>query len=194
MKSVRLTKDLRSRILASYIKCYDASNPTPKKLDENEIESVFAEQIRVRLFKKAGVDETAIPSEFLSKNDRVVVCLPDSTVRHLRLRGSDGWLENRNMPRQEGAFPISDSDADYIAYKEAKRNLKEFNKGYENWNSQRDSVIEQVRMALDAVNTTGQLLTAWPEAEKFIPNDVLDFSTISLPSVSFNSLNKAAGI
>jgi hypothetical protein len=98
------------------------------------------------------------------------------------------------MPRQESAFPISDSDPDYIAYKEAKRNLKEFNQDFDNWNSQRRSVIDQVRMALGAVNTTGQLLTAWPEAEKFIPNDVLDFSTISLPSVSFNSLNKAVGI
>jgi hypothetical protein len=49
-------------------------------------------------------------------------------------------------------------------------------------------------MALDTVNTTGQLLNVWPEAEQFIPSDVLDFSKINLPSVSFNDLNKAVGI
>lgn len=194
MKSVRLTKELRGRILSAYLDCYDASNPRPERLSEEAIEGVFAEKIRVKLFQKSGVDETTIPNEFLSKSTYVVVSFPDGTVKHLRFRDKDNWSEKRNMPYQEGAFNILDTDPEYITYKEAKRSMKEFNKTYEDWESQRGHVREQVRMALDAVNTTGQLLTAWPEAEKFIPNDVLDFSTISLPSVSFNSLNKAVGI
>ena len=74
------------------------------------------------------------------------------------------------------------------------KNKKDLNKDYDTWLANRSAVADQVRMALDSVNTTGQLLSVWPEAEKFIPTDVLDFSTIQLPSVSFSSLNKAVGI
>ena len=46
MKSVRLTKELRQRILTSYLECYKASNPAPQYYEESQIASEFAEKIR----------------------------------------------------------------------------------------------------------------------------------------------------
>lgn len=49
--------------------------------------------------------------------------------------------------------------------------------------------MQQVRQVVDAVNTTKQLLEVWPEAEQFIPEDIRDPSTITLPSVNIADLN-----
>lgn len=195
MKSVRLTKDMRQRILDSYLACYDASNPKPEQYSEKSIEGIFAETLRKRLFEKAGVDETTIPTQFLQRACCIKVQTPDDTMKWFYFFNPDGTnYDYRNCPSLDGALAISDNDSAYLAYKEAKRGLKDLNAPYVTWHTSRETVVEQVRMALDTVNTTGQLLNVWPEAEQFIPSDVLDFSKINLPSVSFNDLNKAVGI
>lgn len=195
MKSVRLTKDLRQRILESYVACYDASNPAPQQYTEKTIIGVFSETIRKRIFDKHNVDETSIPNEFLRTAYYINALLPDDTYTYLYFYNEDGTdTVYKPLPYLDGAIRIEDNDPAYIQYKESKRKLKELNKEYEEYVEKRNFVISQVRMALDSVNTTGQLLTVWPEAEQFIPSDVLDFSKINLPSVSFNDLNKAAGI
>lgn len=195
MKSVRLTKDMRQRILDSYIACYDASNTEPQKHSEKSIEGVFAETVRKRLFEKAQVDETSIPTEFLSKSSCIRIQTPDDTIKMLYFyNAEEANYDYKPYPRLDGAVAINADDPAYVAYKNAKRELKVLNEPHDAWSTARKVVKDQVRMALDSVNTTGQLLSVWPEAEKFIPTDVLDFSNIQLPSVSFNSLNKAVGI
>lgn len=195
MKSVRLTKDLRQRILDSYLDCYTASNPEPERYTEKSFEGIFAETVRKRLFDKARVDETSIPTEFLQKSSYIRIQLPDETLKSFYFCNPEGaGYAYMPCPTLDGAVAITSTDPDYLAYKEAKRKLKEFNQPSDAWRSACSTLQEQVRMALDSVNTTGQLLSVWPEAEKFIPTDVLDFSTIQLPSVSFSSLNKAVGI
>lgn len=194
MKSVRLTKELRQRILTSYLECYAASNPAPKHYEESEIASEFLEKIRQNLFKKAGVDESSIPANFLNTSCSIRLVMPDGTYVSLYFKDEKGYSEYRPVPQLDGVIKIEQNDPDYLVYKEAKRNIKELNKAHSEWQDKQKSVRYQVSTALDAVNTTGQLLTAWPEAEKFIPSDVLDFSKIQVPSVSFESLNKAVGI
>lgn len=195
MKSVRLTKDMRQRILNSYLACYTASNPEPQKYTEKAIEGVFAEAQRKRLFVKAGVCDTTIPTQFLQKSRYIRIQLPDETVTGFYFYNPEGTdYDYKPCPSLDGAIAIDANDPSYLAYKEAKRKLKELNQPYDAWRSAYNVVQDQVRMALDSVNTTGQLLSVWPEAEKFIPTDVWDFSTIQLPSVSFSSLNKAVGI
>ena len=195
MKSVRLTKDLRQRILESYVTCYDASNPAPQQYTEKSIINVFAEILRKRIFDKHNVDETAIPNEFLKQSRYIGVVFPDNTYTSLYFYNEDGTnTVYKPLPSLDGAIRIEDNDLAYIQYKESKRKVKELNKAYEEYTEKRSFTISQVRMALDSVNTTGQLLSVWPEAEQFIPSDVLDFSKINLPSVSFNDLNKAVGI
>lgn len=195
MKSVRLTKDMRQRILDSYLACYRASNPEPQRYTEKAIEGVFAEVLRKNFFVKAGVDETTIPTEFLKQANYIRVVLPDNTSTYFYFYNKDGSdYGYKPCPNLDGAIAIDVNDPDYLAYKEAKRKLKELNQPYDAWCSAYNAVQSQVRMALDSVNTTGKLLSVWPEAEKFIPTDVLDFSAIQLPSVSFSSLNKAVGI
>ncbi len=195
MKSVRLTKDLRQRILDSYAACYDASNPAPQAFNQKSVEGVFAEILRKRIFDKHNVDVTSIPTEFLKTSYNIRIVLPDNTYTTLYFYNEEGSDYNyKPLPALDGAIAIEDNDLAYIQYKEAKRKIKELNKPYEEHEEKRNFTISQVRMALDSVNTTGQLLAVWPEAEQFIPSDVLDFSKINLPAVSFNDLNKAAGI
>ena len=195
MKSVRLTKDMRQRILNSYLACYDASNPEPERYNEKSFEGIFAETLRKRLFDKAGVDETTIPTEFLKRASDIKVQTPDGTLTWFRFYNSEGTdYHYKPCPKLDGAIAVDANDPAYLAYKKAKRELKDLNAPHDAWYTARNEVEAKVRMALDSVNTTGQLLSVWPEAEKFIPTDVLDFSTIQLPSVSFSSLNKAVGI
>lgn len=195
MKSVRLTKDMRQRILTSYLACYDASNPEPERHNEKIFEGIFAETLRKRLFDKAGVDETTIPTEFLQQASYIRVQTPDGTLTWFHFYNSEGTnYDYKPCPKLDGAINIDANDPAYVAYKTAKRQLKDLNAPYDAWYTTRNEVEAQVRMALDSVNTTGQLLSVWPEAEQFIPSDVLDFSKINLPAVSFNDLNKAVGI
>lgn len=195
MKSVRLTKDLRQRILDSYLACYDASNTEPQKHSEKSIEGVFAETLRKRLFEKARVDETSIPTEFLCKTAYIRFQSPDDTIKVLYFYNAEGTsYDYKPCSSVDGVIPVNAVDPAYVAYKNAKRELKVLNEPHDAWSTARNTVKNQVRMALDSVNTTGQLLSVWPEADQFIPSDVLDFSAIHLPSVSFSSLNKAAGI
>lgn len=56
--------------------------------------------------------------------------------------------------------------------------------------AQRRDYEEQVTMVVSGVNTTAQLLDAWPEVEKFIPAGVNKAANIQLPAVSIQQLNK----
>lgn len=195
MKSVRLTKDLRSRILESYLACYDASNPQPEVCTEFTAVAEFAETLRKRLFEEAGVNEKSVPRGFLNISSYIKIQNPSGDIQYLYFNPRpDCDSEYRPVPLMDGLLPIKENDPAYLKYKEDKRLVKEKNKVFDEWQAARTATQNQVRMALDSVNTTGQLLTLWPEAEKFIPSDVLDFSVISVPAVSFTSLNKAVGI
>ena len=132
MKSIRLTKDMRQRILNSYLACYTASNPEPQKYTEKAIEGVFAEAMRKRLFDKAGVDETTIPTEFLQRSRYIRIQLPDGTVSYFYFYTAEGTdYDFKPCPNLDGATAIDSNDPDYIAYKEAKRKLKELNQPYD---------------------------------------------------------------
>lgn len=53
--------------------------------------------------------------------------------------------------------------------------------------------MQDVIQIIEGVNTTGQLLAAWPAVEKFIPAGVNNPNRINLPAVNFARLNAGIG-
>lgn len=195
MKSVRLNKDMRNAIHSAFMACWASSNPEPIKHSAKSIEDAFARGIIDREAAKKGVDFNSIPQEYLHLDSYISVAIDDSSnCSYKHFYDENGRRDNYFAPRKDGMYLIDSTDPLYVKYKTDLETIKELNEEHNNWLKAKNKVIEDVRMALDSVTTTGQLVTVWPEVEQFIPETIADFSRIQLPAISFAELNKAAGL
>jgi hypothetical protein len=191
MSSVRLTQDLRDRILNNYMDSWDKTNKRPESFKEETAEADLAEALRLRLI--GDYDLSSIPQSFFKTANSVKAQLPDG-FRWLYYRDSENNTEYRITPSQDGAIVLSETDGLYTKYKKAKREFKEKNKAYEEWQANRKEIRQKVRGVLSAVNSTKQLLVNWPEASVFLPDFINGAATVNFPAVSITDLNKQAGI
>ena len=82
---------------------------------------------------------------------------------------------------------------EWVAYQKALNDAKVKNAAYEEHQKSLKKFTNELKQVLESVNTTGQLLEVWPEAAPFVPQEISNPSSISLPAVSFVELNKVLG-
>ncbi len=195
MKSTRLNKDMRSAIHSAFMQCWVSSNPEPTTHSLVTIEDAFARGIIDREAAIKGVDFSKIPEEYLRYGNYIQVSINDGdSYSYKHFYDKDGSRCIYFVPRKDGAYLVDSNDPLYLRYKTDIETLKELNQDHRVWLDKKEKVSDDVRMALDSVNSTGQLITLWPEVEQFIPDTIADFSRIQLPAISFAELNKAAGL
>lgn len=188
MKSLRLNKELRCKIVENFSKKREASNPRPKlTMTRRKAKSNLAAKLYDILYKEY---ERIIPDNMACKSYYIRVQLPNESIVTLP-HSEDGSDEIYKLSCRGSKVEYVFTDDDPL-YKEYKSDVKEYKK-QENelsqWESDHKHYVEQVRQIVGAVNTTNQLTEVWPECEQFIPEDIRDPSTIQLPSVSIADLN-----
>lgn len=193
MKSLRLNKELRQTILENFVSKWEGSNPEPTSelLSRKELLQALAKEISEKVYGKFWETLKDIPDEFLYKSSSVLVQWPDESIDRLYFGRDSENDDIRMLSTRESKveYVISKTDKLYKSYKDNVELLKQFENELSEYKTKRNNFSRQVSQVLSSVNTTGQLIEVWPESEAFIPVDIHNPSTISLPSVSFQDLN-----
>lgn len=183
-KSVRLNKEIRTRILTSIMDKYRDKNPLP--VEPAKEHNWLAESVYARKYGHLEQDISEIPSELLDMRSYILVQVAGHGLNPDFLE-VDGVTPKRAFAQiYHPATP--EEEAEYVRVNKENRKLQQaHDKAVRDMNTYR----EEVRDVLSSVNTSKQLVELWPEVEEFIPNTLRDPSNIQLPTVSVASLNDA---
>lgn len=190
MKSMRLTQQMRQNIVNNFLAKRDEKQPKPE--GGNSVEQLKAE-LAEGIWKKVygGINLSNVPDDMLCTNNSVRIQWPNGSVDwlyYLDDKGSD--IRKPSTSKSKVEYIITEDCELYVEYKSNLEEAKAKRKVVEDWKKERESFADQVRQVVDAVNTTKQLLEVWPECESFIPSDIRDPSSITLPSVNLAELSK----
>lgn len=183
-KSVRLNKEIRTRILTSIMDKYLVKNPLP--LEQANEHNWLAESVYARKYGHLEQHISEIPSELLNMRSYILVQVAGHELAPDFLE-VDGVTPERAFAQiYHPATP--EEEAEYVRVNRENRKLQQvYDKAVRDMNTYR----EEVRDVLSSVNTSKQLVELWPEVEEFIPNTLRDPSNIQLPTISVASLNDA---
>ena len=200
-KSIRLNKELRAAILSNIKDVYVVANPAPVVVDNVDTgicEAVVAHYIETH----ADVMElvTKFP-DYVRKFSTIRGSLPDGTIHSYSLPTGvytaygDTYEFDYKQDANSTCNPtIPDTIADAVAQRAVQRKrIKAEREALSSWKDAQIAYMESVGQVVANVNTTGQLLTVWPEVERFLPTGAVDPSSIQLPSVNVAALNAALG-
>lgn len=192
MKSLRLNKEMRETILSNFVDKYVLANPAPTKPDvsESKLKNKIACKLQQHLY---GKYENLIPKEFQNTSYHIKVKLPNESIANWdfgydNVKGEHLYLLSTKESKVEYVF--TDTDPFWLEYQQDIVVVKEYNTLKESYDKELRKFKDEVLQVLNSVNTTGQLVEVWPEAEPFLPKEIANPSTINLPSVNFAELNK----
>lgn len=190
MKSLRLNKEMRQTILDNFVAKYVAANQAPTKPDVSgdQIKYKVARELQQKLYSQY---ENLIPKEFQNTSYRIKVKLPNDSIADWDEKDDRIYLLSTKENKVEYVF--TESDPVWLEYQKELLFVKEYNKLKEVYDKELRKFKDEVLQVLNSVNTTGQLVEVWPEAEPFLPKEIANPSTINLPAVNFAELNKVIG-
>ena len=208
MKSIRLNKKLREEIVSNIRQAYLIKTPHPEYKEKSAwfyelVVPVMRKQYQeraaaaMRKLESVGITSTSINTNwgFNYAIDGVFA----ANVHHLingdihdqyasenyliQLDSGTSFDLTKDMPGELG-------DA-YREYLSKTKRLKAAKEARDKAELKLKNYMADVKNVIEVVNTTSQLLEAWPECERFIPHTIVDPSGINLPaSVSISQLNK----
>lgn len=198
MKSIRLNKELRAEIISNIRQAYTIKNkepvlPDPKKDLLITIEDIYRKRAKAIEDK---VIAAGLTKEYLKKSHYFNISINGETFSN-HFRDASGSKEYLTQVNPTTSYLFTDdnlTDKECIQavkiYKAARKKERPLRQKRSEWVKVRNNYIADVVNVLAGVNTTGQLLEVWPEVEKFLPKGITDPSSINLPAVSINQLNK----
>ena len=190
MKSLRLNAALRQSILSNFMIKWGASNKSPEEpVSFDEDESDLAYSVWRKLYGK--IDFNAVPTEFICRDNSIRLQLPTDAVVEFYFMDSE--LNSVYEPAQKThgvKYVFKNTDPDWLEYSNKIKTKKVLKVAVKEHEKLREAFYSQVSQVLNSVNTTGQFVEVWPEAEAFIPQDISNPSKINLPSVNLLELNK----
>lgn len=196
MKSLRLNQQLRDAIVNNFADKRSKAQPRPlETITRKSLKEDLANSVYVSVY--GNVDLSKVPEDMLNVEHYVKVQFPSSdpkeegTIESLSF-GRDGEGKSIYKPATRNSkveYVLTKSDPLYKEYKRKQKIFKQEQEAIKEYDNDHKRYIQQVRQVVNAVNTTKQLLEVWPEAEQFIPDDIRDPSTITLPSVNIADLN-----
>lgn len=196
MKSLRLNRQMRDAIVKNFGEKRLQANPRPDEtLTRESISAELANYCHNKVY--GGMSLKGVPEDMLYFSDYIKVRFPKSEggdedkIECLYFEKIDKHNRERKpstrLSRVE--YDLTKSDEGYKKYKRDMKFFKKEQQEIKDYDADHSRYMQQVRQVVDAVNTTKQLLEVWPEAEQFIPEDIRDPSTITLPSVNIADLN-----
>jgi len=196
MKSLRLNQQLRDAIVNNFADKRSKAQPRPDETVTREsLKKDLANSVYDSVYGE--VDLSKVPEDMLNVEHYIKVQFPSSDPKE------EGTIESLSLGRDEEGkaiykpatrnskveYVLTKSDPLYKEYKRKQKLFKQEQEAIKEYDNDHKRYIQQVRQVVTAVNTTKQLLEVWPEAEQFIPDDIRDPSTITLPSVNIADLN-----
>lgn len=194
MKSLRLTVSLRDSIQESIMNSWKVANPEP----EAEFKSL--EKLRANLAFDCynevygDIDFSVLPKEFINTESYIKVQLPNGDIEHFCfiIWDDKGVSSREYLPSSKTSkveLVLNKEEGPYARFKKAKEERKAALIPREERRAKLADFSHKVRQVLDSVNTTKQLVEAWPEIEEHLPSSIANPSKIQLPAVSIDSLN-----
>ena len=200
MKSIRLNKEIRFNIITNIKKAYLLKNPEPilaspaVLLDAEVLAYSLACSEKIEaIAKEAGLLKCIHRTHYIQYRNpsgvySVVYNVDDSGNNAMFYSDvSDGLVFD--FEDKEAKLPEVLSDA-AIAFHIHNKEYKHARINLAAHTIKLDKYLEDVSNVLSGVNTTGQLIEAWPECEKYVPVGILNPSKINLPALSIAELNK----
>lgn len=205
MKSIRLNNNIREAIATKIMAAYDQNNPEPEVVDTRD------DILREALWQYY-LEDTHAAQDALNKAPELRQYVRKTAYFYVRLNGTTHTV---TPPKTEDGTsqaildinPSSDyfyqwngdetpEKIDAVLVENAKqaKGIRKQREAYSAWELARNAYLDSVNQVIQNVNTTGQLLTVWPEVETFLPTGTIDPSRIQLPSVNVASLNAAIGV
>lgn len=172
MKSVRLTNDMRRTIVTSIMDQWEESNPLPVILTEEQ----FADAMWEETYGKLPLDK--IPTRLLNRTNGIRIQPENGNYLYI------GMSTPRPVARHTTDAVIPDDHPLLLEYQAGKVVVKD-------WKDKFDAFKEEVQQIIQSVNTTKQLLEAWPEVEEHLPGYIRNPSNIKLPAIKVEHLNEA---
>lgn len=191
MKSLRLTQQIRDSIVKSFGDKRRSQLPEPEiKTTRAKLKESFGKELHSQVY--GHIDLSNVPEDLINVSNGIKVQWPDEDISVLYF-GDDEDGETIYLPctvDSKVEIVLTKDNPAYIKYKQGLDKYKKDKEIVDSYLSDERHYLGQVRQVVNAVNTTKQLLEAWPEAEQFIPDDIKDPSSITLPSVNIAELNK----
>lgn len=196
MKSLRLNRQMREAIVKNFGEKRLQANPRPKETMTRESITVdLANYCHDKVY--GGMNLKGIPEDVLHFSEYIKVRFPKSEgseedkIENLSFERVDKYSRKTKPSTRlcKVEYDLTKSDEGYKKYKRDMKLFKKEQQDIKDYDADHSRYLQQVRQVVDAVNTTKQLLEVWPEAEQFIPEDIRDPSTITLPSVNIADLN-----
>jgi hypothetical protein len=181
-KSVRLNKEIRTRILTSIMDTYRAKNPLPA--EPNNGHHWLAESVYSRTYGE--LDVGTIPESLLDFRSYILVSLKGG-----HLNPNFEPIDGKTPKRPFAGHYIQATPEEEAEYTRINKDNRKIQQVYDKAVKDQDTYREEVRDVLNSVSTSNQLIELWPEVEQFIPSTIRDPSSIQLPAISVASLNDA---
>lgn len=196
MKSLRLNKQMRDAIVKNFGEKRLEANPKPQStLNRESISVDLANYCHNKVYGSLKLE--GVPEDMLNYAQYIKVQFPlsegseDTKIENLYFEKEDKYTYTKKPSTRlsKVEYVLTKSDEGYKKYKKDMKLFKQEQQAVKEYESDHSRYLQQVRQVVNAVNTTKQLLEVWPEAEQFIPEDIRDPSTITLPSVNIADLN-----
>jgi hypothetical protein len=126
--------------------------------------------------------------EYVNQEDSVYLSVIDkesgNTIisDYIHFLDSKGNRQKRIFKRN-GGLQCDNQHPSYLEWKAQRDVYVKENEVLKKHNQKRNDYACDIRAVLDSVNTTKQLVEAWPEVEQYIPNSFRDPSTVQLPAI-----------
>lgn len=183
-KSIRLSGAIRTNICASMLAAWEKNNVSPR--NPKEIEHQVATELWLNSHANIKIALKKIPEQMLRWSEHVKVQVSGVVKCYdLPEKRPYPWRDQYNS----SILAILDQPTDLMDLLENARTAKE------DWDKLRSDFREEIKTILDSVQTTGQLIQLWPEAEQYLPPFAADPSKgINLPALKTSRLNSLLGI
>lgn len=195
MASIRLNKAIRATIASNISEAYTKNNPAPEFKNAGDFKEIFVNAAKEHYIKQSNLilfaAKNAGLESYMRKISRVLIHWNGEYKFPIEFETPVIQLQENTT-----CFEIMDKGNKPVLkawneYQEAIKSLKPAQDALKAWKLQHDNYMEEVKNVLDGVNTTGQLLEAWPECSDFIPAGIKNPSKIQLPVVSIAALTAA---
>lgn len=190
MKSIRLNKSIRDSIVSNILKSWDAANPSPKvvtKPNKNALVDALYQDWR----KENNIDtllSCGMKLDYVNQTNSVYLSVVDEDTNntiiydYVYFRDSKGDKQLRIF-KKSGSLQCDNTHPIYLEWKAQLDQYTKETEVFKKHQAKRADYATDIRAVLDSVNTTKQLVEAWPEVEQYIPTTFRDPSSVQLPAI-----------
>lgn len=183
-KSIRLSQTIRTDIASSMLASWEKRQSCPHDIES--LEKALGDYYWLANYASIKSILKKIPETMLRKSSSVMVQVAG------KVRSID-MSESRAHPYQDTYTKLiieiyDTANSQMIAFDTAKEEVND-------WETSRIEFKNEINTILNSVQTTGQLVQMWPEAEQYLPPFAADPSKgINLPALKTSRLNTLLGI